>query len=129
MDAKITRAGLYSSVILLLVGLAFKTFGGWGPIFQLTGNNLGATILAVAFSILFAFIYHTWFNNFLPGSPMVRGALFGCLVWILFLVLGGLSSFFKEAVYPENNSTPIFLSLILNIIWGSSLATFLESKN
>jgi len=129
MDAKIIRAGIYSTVILLLVGFSFNTFGGWGPLYQLPGNILGAGVLATVFSILLAYVYVSWFDNFLPGTAVTRGALFGCLVWIAFLVLGGLSSFFKDAVYPQTNSTPIFLSLILNIIWGTFLAIFLENKN
>lgn len=128
MDAKITRSGLFSAVILLLVGLAFNTFGGWTPVFQLPGNDIGAIILAITFSILLTYVYFHWFNNFLPGTGLVRGALFGCLVWTFFLVLGGLSSFFKTAVYPEAHTEVIFLNLVLNVIWGTSLSLFLESK-
>lgn len=129
MDTKITRAGIYSAVILLLVGLVFNTFGGWTPIYQLPGNIFGASVLALVFCVLLAYVYFFWFDNFLPGTPVIRGALFGCLVWIFFLVLGGVSGFFKDSVYPQTNSAPIFLSLILNVIWGSFLATFLESKS
>lgn len=129
MDTKITRSGIYAAVILLLVGLVFKTFGGWTPIYQLPGNIFGAAVLAVAFSVFLSYVYYYWFNNFLPGTPVIRGALFGCLVWIFFLVLGGVSNFFKDSVYPQTDSAPIFLSLVLNIIWGSFLATFLESKS
>lgn len=129
MDAKIIRSAVYSTTIFLLVGLVFGTFGGWTPIFKLTSNIFGAIILALIFNIFLAYIYYYWFNNFLPGTAAIRGALFGSLVWIFFLVLGGLSSFFKEAVYPASNSSVIFLSLVLQIIWGSSLNIFLENKN
>ncbi len=129
MDTKITRSGIFAAVILLFAGVAFNTYGGWGPIFKLPGNIFGAVLLALTFSTLLSYIYFHWFNNFLPGSAVIRGALFGCLVWTFFLVLGGLSSFFKEAVYPQSNTSVIFLSLILNIIWGSALSTFLENKS
>lgn len=129
MDAKIIRSAIYSTTIFLLVGLVFGTFGGWSPIFELTSNIFGTVILALIFNIFLAYIYYYWFNSFLPGTAVVRGALFGSLVWIFFLVLGGLSSFFKEAVYPTSNSSVIFLSLILQIIWGSLLSIFLENKN
>ncbi len=129
MDTKITRSGIFAAVILLLVGLAFNTYGGWGPIFKLPDNTAGAVLLALTFSTLLSYIYFYWFNNFLPGTAVIRGALFGCLVWTFFLVLGGLSSFFKDAVYPQTNTSVIFLSLVLDVIWGSSLATFLESKS
>lgn len=129
MDTKITRSGIFAAIILLLVGLAFNTYGGWEPIFKLPGNTAGAVLLALTFSALLSYIYFYWFNNFLPGTAVIRGALFGCLVWTFFLVLGGLSSFFKDAVYPQTNTSVIFLSLVLDVIWGSSLATFLESKS
>lgn len=129
MEAKTIRSGIFSAIILLLTGLIFGSFGGWEPIYRVTDNIFGSAILAVTFSIFLSFVYFNWFRNFLPGSPVIRGALFGILVWIFFLILGGLSNFFKEAVYPQNPGSALFLSLILNTIWGGTLGIFLESKS
>lgn len=130
MDSKIIRAGTVSGIALLLSGLFFGSYGGLEPILMLTPNFLGASLLAITLSIFFSLVYSNWFANFFPGSHLSKGVLFGALVWTVFLILGGLFSFFKESVYPSlNPGTNLFLSLILFSIWGAISSLTLESKS
>lgn len=128
MDSKVIRAGINSAVITLLSGTILGTFGGWSAVYNLAPNLFGIVILASVFSILLCYIFSYWFADFLPGTSLLKGALFGILVWIAFLILGGVSTFFKDAVYASNSGQILFLALINHLIWGAILSIFLESK-
>ena len=128
MDSKVIRAGINSAVIALLSGTILGTFGGWSAVYNLAPNLFGIVIMASVFSILLGYIFSYWFADFLPGTSVLKGALFGILVWIAFLILGGVSTFFKDAVYASNNGQILFLALINNLIWGATLSIFLGSK-
>ncbi|MDP2671643.1 MAG: hypothetical protein Q8P13_04280 [bacterium] len=128
LEARILRAGLGAAVFGLLVSGALGTSGGWSPVLSLTNNVLGVWIIAIVLSIFFAYIFTYWFDAFLPGSAVVRGAIFGALIWVLLLVLGGVSNFFKEAVYPDPAGASLFLSLVLHLAWGSVLSLLYQSK-
>ncbi|HSX57880.1 MAG TPA: hypothetical protein VLE47_01245 [Candidatus Saccharimonadales bacterium] len=130
IDAKIIRAGVLSGVLLILTGLAFGNFGAWQPFLSLVDNIFGKALLIIIDSIFLAFIFQRWFSNFLPGSPLVQGAILGFLIWVTFLILGGLLGFFKEAVYPAlDPGKSLFLNLLINLVWGCSVALFLESSS
>ncbi len=129
LDTKIVRAGINSAVVALVVGTALGTYGGWSAIFNLTNNVFGVVTLAVVFSVALGYIYSYWFANFLPGTIIIKGALFGILLWITFLILGGLSGFFKDAVYADNSGKILFLSLVVHCVWGATLSNFVEAKN
>lgn len=130
MDTKILRSATISSIVLLIIGLFIGTFGGLTPLLELPNNILGAAIIAIALSVPLILIYSLWFANFLPGSTLVKGILFGALVWIVFLILGGLFSFFKDSVYTVlNPGINLFLSLVLFTVWGGVATLSLESKN
>lgn len=130
MDIKILRAGTTSAVSLLVVGLFIGNYGGLGPILSLAPSLLGAAIITILISVFLTYIYLNWFANFLPGSILAKGAIFGALVWLVFLILGGLFSFFKESVFPQlDPGNALFLSLLLFSTWGAVAALSLESKN
>ena len=128
MDARTIRSGFGSGLVALLVGAALGTYGGWLAVFSLAANNVGFWILAVILAVFAAYIYGYWFNAFLPGTPVVRGALFGVLVWILMLILGGVFGFFKEATYPDPTGPAIFLTLVLHVVWGGVLGMLYEAR-
>lgn len=128
MDPRTIRAGVGSGVVALLVGATLGTYGGWAPVFSLAANDIGFWIVAVVLSVLSAYLYSYWFNSFLPGSAVVRGVLFGILVWILMLILGGVSDFFKDATYPDPAGPTVFLTLILHGVWGGVLGTMEEAR-
>jgi hypothetical protein len=128
MDPRTIRAGVGSGVVALLVGAALGTYGGLAPVFSLAANDIGFWIIAVVLSVLAAYIYSYWFNSFLPGSAVVRGVLFGILVWILMLILGGVSDFFKEATYPDPSGPTVFLTLVLHGVWGAVLGALEEVR-
>lgn len=129
LDSRNLRAGTYAGIVLLLVGFVFGNFGGWTAIFGVSRNIFGVWVLGITFSIALAYVYNTWFANFLPGTTLIRGVFFGLLVWIAFLILGGLSNFFKDSVYGPNNSSILFTSLVTSIIWGAMLSLFSELKS
>ena len=129
MDSKILRSGTIAAVVLLVSGTFIGSYGGWEPMINLAGNILGALVIALVVSIFLVFIFTTWFSNFLPGSTLAKGVLFGALIWAVFLILGGVLPFFKEAVYPNTNpGSALFVSLILSSIWGAVAALGLEMK-
>jgi len=128
MDLKLIRAGINSAIIALLSARVLGTFGGWRAILDLPENIFGAVLIACILSTALGFVYHKWFADFLPGSPLVKGVLFGSLLWIVFLILGSLTEFFKESVYNNNNFSLLFLSLMNHWVWGGSLTIFLETK-
>jgi hypothetical protein len=128
MDPRVLRAGVGSSIVALLTGAALGTYGGWTPVFNLAGSQFGFWIVAVVLGTLMVYIYGYWFNAFLPGTPVIRGAIFGVLVWILMLILGGVSTFFKEATYPNPAGPVVFLTLVLHVVWGSFLGVLYEIR-
>src|SRR4030067_3124415 len=128
MDARTIKSGAGAGLIALLVGASLGTYGGWSAFFSLALNNFGFWILAVVLAVFAAYIYVYWFNAFLPGTPVVRGAIFGVLVWILMLILGGVFGFFKEATYPDPAGPAIFLTLVLHVVWGSILGLLYEVR-
>ena len=128
MDQRAVRAGVGSGIVAILVGAALGTFGGWEPVFTLAATTFGSWIVAVVLSSVLAFVYGYWFNAFLPGRAIIRGALFGVLVWILMLILGGVSDFFKSATYPDPSGPTVFLTLMLHTVWGSVLGIVYESR-
>ena len=130
MDSKILRAGTIAAATLLLAGAFIGSYGGWGPIINLSENVIGASIIALVTSIFLVFIFSTWFANFLPGSSLAKGVLFGALVWAVFLILGGLLPFFKDAVYPNTNPViNLFVTLLLYSVWGAVASLNLETKS
>ena len=128
MDPRAIRAGVGASVAALLVGAALGTYGGWSPVFNLAGTQLGFWALAIVLGTALAYIYGYWFNTFLPGTPVIRGVIFGLLVWILMLILGGVSAFFKEATYPDPAGPTVFLTLMLHVVWGAVLGILYEVR-
>jgi hypothetical protein len=129
MDAKVIRSGINSAIIFLLVGTALGSFGGWSALVELSSNFFGVLIIAGVLSTLLGYIYSYWFDDFLPGTTLMKGVLFGTLVWISFLIVGGVTEFFKEAVYAGNNGQYVFLSLVSHVVWGGSLSLFANSKS
>lgn len=130
MDVKILRSGTLSAIILLTLGLLLGNFGAWQPIINLPQNILGALVVSIILSTFLTFIFQRTFVNFFPGSPLVKGVLFGGLIWVVFLILGGLFAFFKDAVFPTANpGESLFLSLLLFTAWGGVMSLALESKN
>jgi hypothetical protein len=128
MDPRVVRAGVGASVVGLLAGAALGTYGGWSPVFELAGSQIGFWVVAVVLGSVLAYIYAYWFNAFLPGTPVIRGAIYGILVWILMLILGGVSGFFKEATYPDPAGPTVFLTLVLHVVWGSILGLLYEVR-
>lgn len=127
MDPRAIRAGIGASLVGLFVGGVLGTFGGWAPVFALANSQVGFAIIAIVLGIVLAYIYGYWFNSFLPGTTVIRGAIFGVLVWILMLILGGVSVFFKEATYPDPAGATIFLTLVLHAVWGGVLGLLYEA--
>lgn len=130
IDTKVLRAGTVSAFVLLFAGLLIGTYGGWQPIFALADSLVGVALVGIALSVFLLFVYQQWFANFLPGSSLSKGALYGFLVWALFLILGGLFPFFKESVYPNQEPfANLFLSLVVLSLWGAIGVLTLDNKN
>jgi hypothetical protein len=128
MDSQVVRAGIGSGLVALLVGGVLGTYGGWAAVFELAASNFGFWVVAVSLSVFIAYVYGYWFNAFLPGTTVVRGALYGVLVWILMLILGGVFAFFKEATYPDPAGPTVFMTLVLHIVWGGVLGLLYEAR-
>ena len=128
MDPRTVRAGVGAGAVFLLAGAALGTYGGWSAVFSLASSDLGFWLVAVALSVFMTYVYGYWFNAFLPGTPIIRGTLYGVLVWILMLILGGAFAFFKEATYPDPSGPVIFLALVLHVVWGAVLGVLYEAR-
>lgn len=127
MDPRAIRAGVGASVVGLLAGGVLGTYGGWAPVFSQAATQIGFWVVAIVLGIALAYIYGFWFDSFLPGSAATKGLIYGVLVWILMLILGGVSAFFKEATYPDPAGSTIFLTLVLHGVWGSVLGLLYEA--
>lgn len=127
MDSRAIKSGVGSSIVGLLVGGVLGTYGGWAPVFELASTQIGFWVIALSLGVALSYIYGSWFNSFLPGSAALRGGVFGILVWILMLILGGVSVFFKDATYPDPAGSTVFLTLILHVIWGKVLGILYEA--
>src|SRR3989344_2825840 len=121
MDPRATRAGVGASAVGLIVGGALGTYGGWAPVLSFAGALFCFVVIGATLGIALAYIYGYWFSAFLPGTAVIRGVIYGVLIWILMLILGGVSSFFKEAIYPDPAGGIIFLTLVLHVVWGGVL--------
>ena len=128
MESRPVRAGIGAGIVGLLVGGVLGTYGGWSAVFSLAPTDIGLWVVAVTASVFITYIYGYWFNAFLPGSSITRGALYGVLVWILMLILGGVSAFFKEATYPDPAGPIVFLTLVLHLVWGTVLGILYETR-
>lgn len=129
MDSKNLRVGFNSSIVALLAGAAIGTFGGWLPLVNQSENLLGKVLIGILFSVGLTYLYSQYLANFLPGTALLKGVLFGILVWIAFLIVGNLA-FFKEAVYPAADKERfLFLSLVVHLSWGAALGVFQAEKN
>ncbi len=128
MDPRVVKAGAGASILGLLAGAVLGTYGGWSTVFSLATSEIGSWLIAIVLGIVLAYIYAYWFNAFLPGTAIVRGATYGVLLWILMLILGGVSTFFKEATYPNPAGPTIFLTLVLHVVWGAALGLLYESR-
>ena len=128
MDPRAIRAGVGASAVGFIVGGALGTYGGWTPVLSLAGSQFGFVVIGATLGIALAYIYGYWFSAFLPGTAVIRGVIYGVLLWILMLILGGVSSFFKEATYPDPAGPVIFLTLVLHVVWGGVLGVLYESR-
>ncbi|HEX7456736.1 MAG TPA: hypothetical protein VF303_04760 [Candidatus Nanoarchaeia archaeon] len=128
MDPRTLRAGLGAGLVTLLAGGALGTYGGWSAVFALAENDFGVWLVALVLSAFAAYIYGYWFSAFLPGTAVIRGVIYGVLVWILMLILGGVFGFFKEATYPDPAGPVVFLTLVLHVIWGAVLGVLYETR-
>src|SRR3989304_7085443 len=130
MDAKSVNAGLGAGLVGLLTRAVVGTYGGWAPVFELASTQFGFWVIALVSSVAFAYVYaYVGFPAFLPGTTLVKGAIFGALVWVLMLILGGVFEFFKEATYPDPSGPTVFLTLVLHLVWGSVLALLYEVRS
>lgn len=115
-------SGFLATVATLVVGGTFGTLGGWEPILAQVSTQLGSWILAIFFGVTLALIYTNFgFSQFLPGMTLVKGAIFGFLLWVIILIVGAFWAPVNLAAF----SAP-FGGVILHLIWGSTLAFFLE---
>lgn len=128
MDIRSVRAGISAGIVGLLAGAVLGTYGGWSAVFSLAATDFGFWVVALTLSVVVAYIYGYWFNSFLPGTAVVRGVIFGILLWILMLILGGVSAFFKEATFAEPAGTTVFLALVLHFVWGATLGVLYEAR-
>lgn len=128
-DSRIIRSGVGAGIIALLASSVLGGFGGWNPVVSLANNQFGGWLIVTLLSVVMSYIFGYFFHDFLPGTATIRGAIFGVLVWILLLVLGGVSAYFNEAVYPNPAGTSLFLSLLLHLAWGGTLGLLYESKS
>lgn len=115
-------SGFLATVWSLVVGITFGTLGGWEPILAQAETQLGSWILAIFLGIVFALVYTTLgFAQFLPGTTLVKGAIYGFLLWVLILIIGAFWAPVSIAAF-----TAPFPGIVLHLIWGSTLAWFLE---
>ena len=122
MSYNVLASGFLASVTALVVGIAFGTLGGWEQILGLTDTLLGGWILAVFFGVVLALIYtQLGFSQFLPGQSLVKGAVFGFLVWVVILIVGAFWAPVNLAAFAAP-----FTGIVLHLIWGATLALFLE---
>lgn len=128
MHNRIVSAGLVSSIISLVVGSVFNTYGAWGLMLTQAETTAGRWIIAMAIGIFLAWVYSFFRNNFFVAStPSFRGVAFGLTVWIITLVLATLIEEFRNFAFKVPVGSTLFLTAILHAIWGGALASVYEA--
>jgi len=85
----VITCGFLATLATLVIGVTFGTLGGWEPILAQSATKLGSWILAVFLGIIAASVYTGFgFNQFLPGTTLVKGAIYGFLLWVVILIIG-----------------------------------------
>ena len=100
----------------LAIGNLLSTLLALSSAYLPTGPAVGWTLHA-AFGVILALIYAGFFVSRLPGGPAGRGALFGCLVFLVaqvtFMPLVG------AGVFSRGNVPMLLGSLIGHLVYGS----------
>ena len=128
MHNRIVSAGLVSSIIALVVGSVFNTYGAWGLMLTQAETTAGRWIIAMAIGIFLAWVYSFFRGNFFVAStPAFRGVAFGLSLWIVTLILATLIEEFRVFAFKVPVGSTLFLTAIFHAIWGGVLASVYEA--
>lgn len=128
MHNRIVSAGLVSSIIALVVGSVFNTYGAWGLMLTQAETTAGRWIIAMAIGIFLAWVYSFFRSNFFVAStPAFRGVAFGLIIWIVTLILATLIEEFRVFAFKVPVGSTLFLTAIFHALWGGVLASVYEA--
>ncbi|MEM3063599.1 MAG: hypothetical protein QW303_08690 [Nitrososphaerota archaeon] len=120
---KVISTGVLSGIVAYFVGASFGVYGIWSLIIDQSPTLIGRWLLIIVVGIALAEIYNFFgFAKSIPGDTLVNGAVFGVFIWVATLVIGAVFNVVGQYVYTSPVSQTMFLSLVLNIIWGSVIA-------
>lgn len=130
MHNRILSAGIVSSVVALVVGSVFGTYGGWGLLLTQSETTAGRWVIAFCIGIFLAWVYSFFRNNFFVAStPAFRGVVFGLVVWLVTLILATLLDEVRVFAFKVPLGSTLFLTAIFHSVWGGVLASMYESGN
>jgi hypothetical protein len=128
MHNRVVSSGFISSIVALLVGSVFNTYGAWGLMLTQAETTAGRWIIAISIGIFLAWVYSFFRNNFfVQSTPAFRGVAFGLLVWLATLVLATLIEEFRVFAFKVPVGSTLFLTAIWHAIWGGVLASSYEA--
>lgn len=129
MQNRILSSGFVSTVAALIVGSVFGTYGAWGLLLTQSETTAGRWLIAISIGVFLAWLYsffrRTFFITSLPAS---RGVIFGLLIWLVTLILATLIEEVRIFAFKVPVGSTLFLTAILNAVWGGVLATTFESS-
>lgn len=129
MQNRILASGLVSAIASLIVGSVFGTYGAWGLLLTQSETTAGRWLIAISIGIFLAWVYSFFRRTFLVNSlPASRGVIFGLLVWLATLIIATIIEEVRIFAFKVPFGSTLFLTAILNAIWGGVLATSYESN-
>lgn len=129
MNNRVFSAGVVSSVIALVIGSVFNTYGAWGLLLTQSETTAGRWIIAFCIGIFLAWVYSFFRNNFfVTSTPAFRGVVFGLFIWLVTLILATLFDEIRVFAFKVPLGTTLFLTALFHAVWGGVLASMYESE-
>jgi hypothetical protein len=93
-----------------------------GPVVAVIGGVIGGLILGA--------IYGKLIERIPGGSPMIKGIIFGAVLWVLLSVLGGLGDYFQYGAeyYLAQVGAGLAGALIFGVLLGYFYGRFMRPK-
>lgn len=125
MSQKGLTAGFVATVIALVFGTAVGGLGMWNAVAAAAKTPVGGwlvlLVIGTALGYLYSFVTHAQYDKFFGKELVVKGVVFGVVVWIVTLILASIFPVLGEAAFAQPIRATLFLQFLTHLVWGASL--------